>query len=183
MVTTRRFGFGFGGGITPAVKNLLIANGAVYVLQLLVGPRLIPVLGLVPKLIWTRFVLWQLVTYMFLHGNLLHIVMNMYALWVFGCEVERMWGSRIFYRYYFITGVGAGLFHTLVTPLSTVPTIGASGAVLGVMTAFAVMFPNRVITLLLFFILPVRMTARTLVLIFAGRYFHFWFSVPTCVCQ
>jgi membrane associated rhomboid family serine protease len=146
----------------------MIANGAVYLLQLLIGPQMTMVLGLVPRLAWSRFFIWQFVTYMFLHGNFLHILMNMYALWVFGCEVERMWGGKAFYRYYFITGIGAGLFHTLVTPLSQIPTIGASGAVLGVLTAFAVMFPKRVITLLLFFILPVRMTARTLALIFAG---------------
>jgi membrane associated rhomboid family serine protease len=168
MYTTQRFGFGVGAGLTPAVKNLLIANGAVYLLQLIVGPQMTMMLGLVPRLAWSRLHVWQFVTYMFLHGNFLHILMNMYALWIFGCEVERMWGPKAFYRYYFITGIGAGVFHTLITPMSAVPTIGASGAVLGVLTAFAVMFPRREITLLLFFILPVRMTARTLALVFAG---------------
>ena len=112
-------------------------------------------LGLIPRWAWSRFFLWQFVTYMFLHGGLFHLIINMYALWVFGTEVERMWGPKAFYRYYFITGIGAGIVHTLITPLSTIPTIGASGAVLGVLTAFAMMFPDREITLLLFFILPV----------------------------
>ena len=146
------------GGLTEAVKKLLIANGIVYILGL----------GLVPRWVWSRFFIWQLASYMFLHGGFFHLVINMYALWVFGGEVERMWGPKAFLRYYFITGVGAGVIHTLITPFSTIPTIGASGAVLGVLTAFAVMFPDREITLLLFFILPVRRRARTLALLFAG---------------
>ncbi len=135
---------------------------------MLVGPQLIMVLGLIPRFAWSELFIWQFVTYMFLHGNFFHILLNMYALWIFGVEVERMWGKKEFYKYYFITGVGAGIIHTLITPMSTIPTIGASGAVMGVLTAYAVMFPNRVITLLLFFILPVRMRARTLALFFAG---------------
>jgi len=168
MYTTRSSYWGIGGGLTRAVKALLIANGIVYLLELIVGHKMIFALGLVPKWAWSRLFLWQFVTYMFLHGGFFHILINMYTLWVFGCEVERMWGPKAFYRYYFITGIGAGLFHAIITPFSTVPTIGASGAVLGVMTAFAVMFPDREITLLLFFIFPVRMRARTLVILFAG---------------
>lgn len=149
------------------VKTLLIANGIVFVLQMFVGPSVVYVLGLVPKLAWSRLYLWQFGTYMFLHGGLLHLALNMYALYLFGSEIERMWGPKAFLRYYLITGVGAGLFHTLLTPMSTVPTIGASGAVLGVLTAFAVMFPDRQITLLLFFILPVTLRARTLAIGYA----------------
>jgi len=169
MYTTHRMQWGIGErGITQAVKTLLIANGVVYFLQLMVGPRLILGLGLIPHWAWSRLFLWQFVTSMFLHGGFFHLIINMYALWVFGCEVERMWGPKAFYTYYFVTGVGAGLIHTLITPFSTIPTIGASGAVLGILTAFAVMFPDREITLLLFFILPVRMKARSLALLFAG---------------
>ncbi len=157
-----------GGGMTRAVKTLLIANGVVYLFQLLVGPQLILTLGLIPRIAWSRFFLWQFFTYMFLHGNFLHIFLNMYALWIFGIEIESMWGTREFYKYYFITGVGAGVIHTILTPMSTIPTIGASGAVMGILTAYAVMFPHRVITLLLFFILPIRMRARTLALAFAA---------------
>lgn len=169
MYTTRRMQWGIGGsGITDAVKKLLIANGIIFLLQMFVGRQMVLGLGLVPKWAWSRLFLWQFVTYMFLHGSFFHLLINMYALWVFGGEVERMWGSRAFLRYYFITGVGAGVIHTILTPLSIIPTIGASGAVLGILTAFAVMFPEREITLLLFFILPVRMKARTLALLFAG---------------
>jgi len=160
--------FGFGTSMTQGVKNLLIANGIVYVILMFFGRQLIPVLGLVPYWAWSRLYLWQFVTYLFLHGGFLHLLLNMYALWVFGTEVESMWGTHAFYRYYFITGIGAGIIHTLITPFSTIPTIGASGAIMGVLLAFGLMFPHREITLLLFFILPVRMKAWQLVLLFAG---------------
>ncbi|MFO7890083.1 MAG: rhomboid family intramembrane serine protease [bacterium] len=157
-----------GGGITQAVKTLLIANGVVYLLQMLIGPQMIIALGLIPRFSWSRLFIWQFFTYMFLHGNFFHILLNMYALWIFGVEIERMWGKKEFYKYYFITGVGAGVIHTILTPMSTIPTIGASGAVMGVLTAYAVMFPNRIITLLLFFVFPVQMRARTLAFLFVG---------------
>jgi len=170
MYTTQRTYFGMGGGLTPGVKNLLIANGIPFALFLLAGTNNLVFfyLTLIPKLTWTKFFIWQLATYMFLHGGFLHLILNMYALWIFGSEVERMWGTKAFYKYYFITGVGAGIIHTLITPNSMVPTLGASGAVMGVLTAYAMMFPNRRLTLLLFFILPVTMKARTLALLFAG---------------
>ncbi|HDQ45534.1 MAG TPA: rhomboid family intramembrane serine protease [bacterium] len=162
MYTYQRMRWGVGGGMTETVKKLMIANGVLFVIQMFTGPSLIALLGLVPRLAWSRFFLWQFVTYLFLHGGFLHLALNMYALFVFGSEVERMWGPRAFLRYYLITGIGAGLLHTLITPFSMTPTIGASGAVAGVLVAFALMFPNREITLLLFFILPVRLRARTL---------------------
>ena len=168
MYTTQRMQFGFGGRMTEGVKRLLIINIAVFVLQMLGGRIFIELFGLIPAWTWSRLFIWQFLTYMFLHGGLLHLGFNMYALWVFGTEVERMWGTKAFYRYYLITGIGAGLIHTLITPLSLIPTIGASGAVMGVLLAFGMLFPNRQITLLLFFILPVTLRARNLVLIFAG---------------
>lgn len=167
MYTTQRMRWGIGGGgITEAVKKLLIANGVVFFLQLVAGPQFTNFFALNPQVALSRFYIWQFVTYMFLHGNFFHILINMYVLWMFGSEVERMWGAKALYRYYFITGIGAGIFHALLAPSSA--TIGASGAVLGILTAFAVMFPNRQITLLLFFILPVTMRAKTLALLFAG---------------
>jgi len=169
MYTYRRMDWGIGGGaVTPGVKNLLIANGAVYLVLMLFGPKLVYFFGLVPKLALFRFHIWQFVTYMFLHGGFLHLIINMYALWVFGTEVERMWGTKVFYKYYFITGIGAGIIHTMITPNSYIPTVGASGAIMGVLTAYAVLFPNREITMLLFFILPIRMRAKTLALLFAA---------------
>lgn len=170
MYTTHGSYFGMGGRLASGVKNLLIANGVVFVFFWIFGSSnpVFYYLALIPKLTWTKFFVWQLVTYMFLHGGFLHIFLNMYALWMFGSEVERMWGTRAFYRYYFITGIGAGLIHTLITPNSMIPTLGASGAVMGVLTAYAMMFPNRRITMLLFFILPITMQARTLAILFAA---------------
>jgi membrane associated rhomboid family serine protease len=109
------------------------------------------VLGLVPSAVLGRGFIWQIVTYMFLHGNLIHILFNMLFLWMMGSEIERLWGSREFLKYYMITGGGAGLVNVLVQPRSTIPTIGASGAIFGLIIAFALTFPDREI-LLYFFI-------------------------------
>jgi membrane associated rhomboid family serine protease len=151
-----------------AVTLLIAANVFIYLIQFLAGSRLLSPLALVPHDTWSKGTLWQFVTYLFLHGGVLHLLFNMYSLWVFGRDVEGLWGKTAFLRYYFITGIGAGVFHALITPFSRVPTIGASGAVMGVLAAFALLFPDREMTLLLFFIFPVRMRARTLALIFAG---------------
>jgi len=167
-ITGRTYWGGMGSGLTDTVKKLLIANGIVFLIQMIAPREFTVIFGLIPRWVWSRLFVWQVVTYMFLHGGFFHILINMYALYMFGCELERMWGPRAFLRYYFITGIGAGLIHTLITPLSLVPTIGASGAVLGILTAFAMTFPDREITVLLFFILPVRMRAKTLAFVFAG---------------
>lgn len=173
--TTR---FGFGGGLTPAVKYLLIANGVVYLFQHLLGsnadPTLIRYFGLHPSQVLGEFRIWQLFTYMFLHSrvpDIWHLLFNMFVLWMFGCEVERSLGKREFLKFYFICGIGAGVLHVIFSALffdPRIPVIGASGAIYGVMVAFAVMFPERVITLLLFLFLPVQIRAKYLVMIFAG---------------
>lgn len=140
--------------MTPAVKWLLIINVGVFILQnLFRGPYLL-VLGLVPASVLGEGYLWQLVTYMFLHGNFLHILFNMLFLWMMGSELERYWGSREFLKYYLITGTGAGLINVLVQPSSTIPTIGASGAIFGLIIAFALTFPER--ELLLYFVIRIK---------------------------
>ena len=112
-------------------------------------------LGLRPADVWGRLEVWQVVTYMFLHANLLHVGFNMLALWMFGVELERLWGTRFFARYYAITGVGAGLCVMLVSVFSTqlaqATTIGASGAIFGLLMAYALYFPHRQILLFLLF--------------------------------
>lgn len=150
------------GGITKAVKYLLLANVGVFVLMLMWRYELIHVFGLTPVLV-KKGLVWQLVTYMFLHGGLFHILFNMFALWMFGCDIERAWGTREFVKYYFITGVGAGLFTFILSFNSQIPTIGASGAVFGILVAFALMFPNRLIYV--YFLFPVK--AKYLVIFFA----------------
>jgi membrane associated rhomboid family serine protease len=137
-------------------------NAIGFLAQLIWGGIVTFNLGLVPYLAWSQLRVWQFATYLFMHGDFFHILFNMYALWVFGSELEAAWGFIPFLRYYFICGIGAGIFHTLVTPHSLVPTIGASGAVSGVMAAYALMYPERELQLLLFFIIPVRMKAKVL---------------------
>ena len=141
------------GMMTPGVKNLLLANIAVFIVQIL-APSLIEnkYFILVPQLVFKKLYLWQLVTYMFLHGGLGHIFFNMFALWMFGIELERTWGTKEFLKYYFLTGIGAGIFIAL---FSSYPTIGASGAVYGVLAAFALFFPDRYVYL--YFLFPIKM--------------------------
>ncbi|HFE63301.1 MAG TPA: rhomboid family intramembrane serine protease [Caldithrix sp.] len=141
------------GMMTPGVKNLLLANIAVFIVQIL-APSLVEnkYFILVPQLVFKKLYLWQLVTYMFLHGGLGHIFFNMFALWMFGIELERTWGTKEFLKYYFLTGIGAGIFIAL---FSSYPTIGASGAVYGVLAAFALFFPDRYVYL--YFLFPIKM--------------------------
>ncbi|HLV02384.1 MAG TPA: rhomboid family intramembrane serine protease [Acidobacteriota bacterium] len=144
--------------ISPVVKYLIIANVVVFLWQTLaslVGSyEIIRIFGLTPYLVIARLYFWQLVTYLFLHGDLLHILFNMFALWMFGSELERYLGSSEFLKFYFITGVGAGLFSLLFHPFSTIPTIGASGAIYGILMAYGMMFPNRYVYL--YFLFPVK---------------------------
>jgi membrane associated rhomboid family serine protease len=157
----------YGGGFAfprwnKAVKTLLIANGIVFLFQWVAGQQFILLFGLVPQHFWKNFHVWQVVTYMFLHGGIWHILLNMYALWLFGSELEATWGEREFYKYYFITGVGAGLLTVITSPNSLIPTIGASGAIFGILIAFGMLFPDRIIYLNFFF--PIK--AKYLVILF-----------------
>ena len=159
-----QYSFGPGGVITPAVKMLLWANVGVFLLTALAPPLYLVVMrvfGLTPQLVLTRLWIWQPVTYMFLHGGITHILFNMLILWMFGVHLERIWGSRFFLRYYFITGIGAGLAtigagllpFAFAEPTYLVPTIGASGAIYGLLLAFALYNPETPI--LMFFLFPV----------------------------
>jgi len=108
--------------------------------------------GLNPSLVVHNFYLWQLVTYIFLHdtGQFFHILFNMLALWMFGSELESFWGTRQFTKFFFICGIGAGLLTVLLSPNSQVTTIGASGAIYGILAAYGILFPNRTIIFLIF---------------------------------
>ncbi len=138
------------GPVTPVVKALLVANVAMFVVSRLL-PGLVAPLGLVPEEVLTQLRVWQLVTYLFLHGGVFHILFNMLTLWMFGVELERMWGSRYFARFYFVAGVGAGLTQIIASLLPFGPlaslyyaqTIGASGAIYGLLLAYAMYFPHR----------------------------------------
>ncbi len=112
------------------------------------------------------FGIWQYFTYMFLHGGFTHIFFNMIVLWMFGVELEQMWGSKRFLVYYILCGLGAGVIHSVITLLMNTgaPTVGASGAIMGVMIAFGLTFPDRLIFIMFF--LPMR--AKYAVLLVAG---------------
>lgn len=156
----------------PVIKTLLISNVAVYFLLGFFGLfkyEGIPLgaifnnhLPLYP--IGEGFEIWQILTYMFLHGGLMHLFFNMFALWMFGMELENLWGSKKFLLYYLTCGIGAGLSNLFIAPLfaPAAPTVGASGAVYGVLIAFGVLFPDRPI--FIFFLLPIR--ARYFVILY-----------------
>ena len=148
--------------LSPAVKLLLIANTVSYLLGKVIGPAYIHVFGLVPESVLSRFFIWQVVTYLFLHGCFFHLFFNMFALWMFGSELEWNWGSRFFLKFYFLTGIGAGIITVLFSKMPGIPTIGASGAVFAVLMAFALTYPNRLI--FLSFLFPVK--AKYLMMIF-----------------
>ncbi|MDE2293031.1 MAG: rhomboid family intramembrane serine protease [Elusimicrobia bacterium] len=135
----------------PAVKALIVANAAVYVLEMVVGGQFVRLFGLTPAAVVSQRWVWQPVTYLFLHGGLFHLLFNMFALWMFGLPVEGQWGAREFLKFFFLTGVGAGLVTVLVAPHSEAVTIGASGAIYGLLVAFAMLFPEAVVYLYFFF--------------------------------
>ena len=156
--------FSFGPGpISTALKALIGANVAMFFATAFV-PSLTRWLGLSPLAVLTQLRLWQLITYMFLHGGVFHILFNMLALWMFGAELERMWGTRYFLKFYFVTGAGAGVITVLVAVLPFAfsqqvmysLTIGASGAIYGLLLAYAMYFPDRPIYLYFVFAIPAK---------------------------
>src|SRR5262249_33445374 len=133
-----------------AVKALIIANAAVYFLSLIIKATgsanwmaFIAAFGLVPESITSRFYVWQFVTSLFLHADLFHIFFNMLGLFFFGPELEWLWGKRRFLKVYFTIGILANVFAYVIGIHSVNPTIGASGAVWGIMAAYAALYPNR----------------------------------------
>jgi membrane associated rhomboid family serine protease len=149
----------FGGPATRTVKALITANIAVYLLKifylyLLNSSFLDLTFGLVPYRVTHDWMLWQFVTYMFLHGGVFHIFFNMLTLYMFGNELERYWGTSRFLSYFFITGIGAGFCSWLVATDSRSVVIGASGAIYGLLLAYGVTYPNRIVYLN--FLLPLK---------------------------
>ena len=164
--------YGFGPGpISFAVKWIIIVNVAVFVLTSTVAPSAIEYFGLIPQRVIERGWIWQLVTYMFLHGGALHILFNMLGIWMFGVELERRWGTRFFLQYYAVSGIGGGLTFLLLSLLPfdamrltyLTPAVGASGALFGLLLAFAIYYPDRPILLILVFV-----PARIFVMIYGG---------------
>jgi membrane associated rhomboid family serine protease len=156
-----------GGGPPPGVKGLIIANSAVFLLMWLVSPIGLIIskwFALVPADVVTRFFVWQLGTYLFLHAGFLHILFNMLGLWFFGKDLEDIWGTRRFLQFYFFCGVGAGLVVVLANYLFADPTrgtIGASGAIYGIFLVAAVLWPDRII---IFYIFPIKLKYFVMIL-------------------
>ena len=141
---------------TDAIKILVSVNFGVFLLQTISGAESLffPLFGLVPKLVWSQFMLWQPFTYLFFHGGVWHVLINMFVLWMFGSELERLWGKTHFLKFYFVTGVGAGIVTALFGLNSLTPIVGASGAVYGILLAYGLTYPNR--TVYLYGIIPIK---------------------------
>jgi membrane associated rhomboid family serine protease len=157
--------------VPPVTQSLIIANVAVFLLEMAGGMPLFEWFALWPPTSGpssgSSFQLWQLVTYSFLHANLAHIFFNMFGLYMFGSDIERLFGSRFFAAYYFASVLAAAVCHLVVTAwmgAAPYPTVGASGGVFGVLLAYGLYFPNRQLMLL---IPPIPMRARTFVVVFA----------------
>jgi membrane associated rhomboid family serine protease len=177
----RTYGYRFDwrGFLPPGMRVIVLACTGVFVLQtllLLLGGRAVyqafnEMFGLVPWAVTHGLRVWQPFTYLFLHGGLWHLLINMLVLWMFGADLERTWGTRRFYTYFFLTGVGAGVINIIVKTIldptgakgsAIIPTIGASGAIYGVLLAAAMVFPQRQVMLFPF---PVTLPMRVYVMI------------------
>ena len=163
---------GMGGGFLsfpPVIKNLLIINGIVFFIQLIFDNTIegrvilnkwfaLNPINLDGIANWPfNFQVWQLITYQFMHGGFGHIFFNMFALWMFGSSIEDVFGSKKFLIFYLLAGISAGLLQLFLSPIlggAYAPTIGASGAVFGVLIAYAMFFPDNLI--FLYFLIPVK---------------------------
>jgi membrane associated rhomboid family serine protease len=153
--------YSFGPGpLTSAIKAIMIANGLVFIVTFF-QPILLQQLGVRPKDLVDSLAVWELVTYMFVHGGPSHLLFNMLTLYLMGVELERMWGTRYFAKFYLACGIGAGVTQVVLGFLPGsigdqfyyTSTIGASGAIFGILLAYALYFPTRPI--LMFFLFPV----------------------------
>lgn len=172
---------GFFSMLTPIVKNLIIINVIVMIGTSLIGESMYEKFSLFP-FESPLFRPYQLVTHMFMHGGFWHIFFNMYSLMIFGVALERVWGGRKFLLFYFVTGIGAALCHNLVIHFQVsellanqanmfaaarilrTPTVGASGAIYGVLLGYGMLYPNNVLQLIF---PPVALKAKWFVVIFA----------------
>jgi len=182
--------FQWRGLLPPAIKWLLIAFTSVFVFQTLLdlikpalGGEFDLYFGLIPYAVVHGYV-WQLFTYIFLHGSIWHLLFNLLFLWMFGKDLELSWGSRKFLTYFFICGVGAGAINVAVKAalashgigsMVTPPTIGASGAIFGILLAMALVFPHQQVWLIPF---PVSLSMRVYVLIMGAIEFYFTLESP-----
>lgn len=168
---TRATGTFYVPGFPKGVKWLLISNVAIFLIGFFAGllrlDRPLGLLALIPVEVVKNFFIWQLVTYLFLHGSIGHILWNMLALWMFGADIEGVWGTRRFLQFYFFCGIGAGICVVLANFLlpwgnPVVPTIGSSGAIYGILMAYAMLYPDR--TILFGFLIPIKVKYFVLII-------------------
>ncbi|MEW6778188.1 MAG: rhomboid family intramembrane serine protease, partial [Bdellovibrionota bacterium] len=145
----------FGPPRTPPGVRLVLGICVAVFLAAQVAPVTVLRLALVPALFWRGPAPWQAFTYIFLHFQLWHFVLNALVFWMFGSELERLWGTRKFLTYFLICGVGAGLSSALADPRSGIPIVGASGGIYGLLIAQAILAPERPV--LVFLIVPMKM--------------------------
>ena len=168
--------------IPNVIFALLVINGLVFVLQRM---TFLPQIGIDRLMLWfglwpagpenSPFGVWQLLTYGFLHGNLPHIFFNMFALWMFGRDLENMMGTRRFLTYYLTCVIGAGIVQLVVAQMQggIYPTVGASGGVFGILLAYGMAFPNRTVMLIF---PPIPMRAKYFVILFGLFELYLGFS-------
>jgi len=155
--------------LTPTVKWLLIVNIAVYFLQALGADVLLTTwFSFFPASLWMALQIWRFVSYQFLHGSIAHILFNMLGLFFLGPTLENHWGSRKFLVFYLSCGAAGALFYLMLVAvnfLPAVPMVGASGAILGMLAACAILFPHFVVFILLFPV-PIRVAAIAFTVIY-----------------
>ncbi|MDD5629275.1 MAG: rhomboid family intramembrane serine protease [Elusimicrobia bacterium] len=140
--------------MSPGVKALVLANVAVFVVSVIAGGEFVRLFGLVPRQVLQERWVWQPFTYMFVHGGFLHLLFNVFMLWMFGMTIEAQWGTREFLKFYFVCGLGVALVKVALWPYSAIPLIGASGAIFGLLVAFAMLYPESVVYL--YFFIPIK---------------------------
>lgn len=164
-------GFGMP-SISKTIKNLMLVILGLYLLKFVAGQdaymQLLKIGGLFPNAVLSKAMIWQPFTYMFLHVSVWNMLVNLLVLWMFGGEVEAVLGERKFLIYYLTCGLSAAVAHMLLVPDSTIPMLGSAGCVFGILIAFGALFPERVITLLLFLVIPISVKAKYMVAAFIG---------------
>lgn len=126
------------------MRYLILVNSGIFLCDLLFHLELWTFLGLTPAHFWIG-AFWQPLTYMFLHGGIFHLLFNMLVLWMFGTALELTWGAPRFFKFYLVCGIGAGLLNAVLTPGGQIPIVGSSGAIYGLLMAFAILFPEQII--------------------------------------
>jgi len=141
---------------TDGIKLLISINFLIFLLQSISNQEriLFQLFGIVPTNTFFSFMIWQPFTYLFFHGGIWHVLINMFVLWMFGSELEKIWGKKIFLKYYFFTGIGSGIITVLFSLNSSIPVVGASGAVYGILLAYGLIFPER--RVYLYFLIPIK---------------------------